>query len=197
MLKPIMVVSISSLFLTGCPFFSGSSSSGTPSTNTPSTPIDQLPKALQCIVGKKIKIKGTYFIPVLGTPIDINREGSLDAAKFKVAKEGQDGLAEQTADTVKVETWEGDYVSIAPNGENYYGFQDETVEDCFEVTYQKGPFEGPGNKQCIMKMTATICEDTCTIKKPHWRLTCDVNADGSGGDTRADGSWEIDEPNDE
>ena len=163
-----------------------------PTTPTTPTPTASLPKALQCIVDKKIKVSGTYRHPMVPDGVEVNREAEISASLFKIKTTGTDELAERDASDTKIETWEGDYVGLTPDGENGYGYNEETKEDCYKVQYKKGPFDGPGGR-CVMEMTGRICEDTCTVENGQWKLTCGVDAQGNGGEAKAFGNWTLEE----
>lgn len=174
------------LVTVGCP---GSSTPTTTTTPTPSASAT-LPTVLEdCIVGKTINITGRYVLP-LGE-ITVGREAVISADLFKVKATGGDELAERDSDETKIETWEGNLIGLTLDGTNGYGYNDETLEDCYKVTYTKGPFEGPGGEQCSMFVEARICEVTCTIEDATWKLMCGVSADGSGGEVKAYGSWSV------
>ena len=148
--------------------------------------------ALACIVGKTINITGTFYVPVIGTPIGVSREATISADLFKVKMTGGDGVSERPEAETKIETWEGDYVGLAADGVHHFGFQDETEADCFKVEYKKGPFTGPGGAQCSTLITARICpDDDCHIEAASWEVKCGVNPDGTGGTTRASGEWAV------
>lgn len=187
-LHKVIAVLFLCLLCQGC---NGSGGSSTPTTPAPAPAPSTLPKALNCIVGKTINISGTYYVPLTGTGIDISRQAVISSDLFKVQETGGDELAERSSEETKIGTWEGDYISLTADGTHGHGFNDETMEDCFEVKYEKGPFTGPSGGQCSISISATICEDTCTIQDAKWELKCGVNADGSGGSVRAHGGWSV------
>jgi hypothetical protein len=157
--------------------------------SAPVTPPAQS-KALDCIKGKKIKITGDYIHPISPVDLEINREADISKELFEFPEEGEDGLGKLPADETKVKNWKGDFVEVVPDGQRDYGFQDETEEDCYKLSFRRGPFEGPGGR-CTLTASVRICEDTCTIETGKWELKCDVDDDGKGGATKAWGNFEV------
>ncbi len=186
--QKFIAVSFLCLLFQGCD--SSSTSTTPPPTPSPSTPTP-LSAVLDCVVGKRINITGTYYIPLTGTGIDVSREAVISADLFKVTPTGGDELNERGSDETKIETWEGNFIGLSPDGTRGYNYNDETLEDCYKVEYTKGPFEGPSGDQCTMSVSARICKDTCTIENATWELKCGVSTDGSGGNIKANGSWSV------
>lgn len=190
-LQKVIAVSFLCLLFQGCDSSSTSSTSSTPPPTPSPSANPALSAVLDCIVGKTINITGTYFIPLTGTGIGVSREAVITADLFKVTATGGDELSERDSDETKIETWEGDFISLSPDGTHGHGYNEETLEDCYKVEYTKGPFEGPSGDQCTMSISARICEDTCTIEDATWELRCGVSPDGSGGAIKAHGTWSV------
>ncbi len=180
----VAIVGLASIL--GCP-------SGGPSMPAPGTGgTAALPKKVKdCLVPKKIKLKGVY--KAAGFLIEVDREATLTEDFFEVNTEANDELAEKKKKKAKVEEWKAPLVIVTDGGSNWYGYNDETEEVCHKVTYERGPFDGPGGK-CSIKFEATVCEDTCTIKNATWVLKCGVKKDGTGGTVKAEGTWTVEEP---
>lgn len=143
-------------------------------------------KALKCIDGKTVIVKGTYFTD-LGVMIGIEREADISKNLFKVRTSGGDELAEMDKEKANVEKWEAHYSGASDSGTSGVGI---TEVYCFDIEYKRGPFEGPCGENCSIFVKARICED-CTIEDATWEIKCGVKEDGSGGKIKANGTWSI------
>lgn len=171
------------LVTVGCPGSSTTTTTTTPAPAPTFTPEETL--AMACILGKTVSVTGTYYTDI-GLPISVSREAEISEDLFKVKEEGGDELAEVDKDKSQVEKWWGDVFKISFDGRIGEG---SLEVDCFEVSYKRGPFPGPSGN-CMIEFKAIVCED-CTIEDATWKLTCDVAADGTGGQPKATGTWSV------
>jgi len=171
------------LVTVGCP--NSSSPTPTPAPTPAPTLTPEQTLAIACIVGKTINVTGTYYTNTFAGPINIDRQADISADLFKVREEGGDELAEVESEA-EVAKWRGDQFEISS-----VGIEGEGVNEveCFKVSYSRGPFPGPSGN-CKIVITAIVCED-CEITEAAWILTCDLEADGTGGSTKASGAWSV------
>ena len=177
----IGTVAIVAFVTAGC----DSSPTTTTTTTTTPTPAPEETLAMACILGKTVSVTGTYYTDI-GLPISVSREAEISEDLFKVKEEGGDELAEVDKDKSQVEKWRGDVFDISFDGRMGEGALEV---DCFEVSYTRGPFPGPSGN-CMIEFKATVYEN-CTIEDATWKLTCDVAADGTGGQVKASGTWSV------
>ncbi len=179
----IGTVAIVAFVTAGCDNSPTTTTTTTPAPAPTFTPEETL--AMACILGKTVSVTGTYYTDV-GLPISVSREAEISEDLFKVKEEGGDELARLEEEDPEVAKWWGDVFDISFDGSIGDGINEVY---CYQVSYTRGPFAGPSGN-CVIEFKAKVCED-CTIEEPTWKLTCDVAADGTGGQVKASGTWSV------